>query len=103
MELAEGKIKEEMEIAERKRRADFEHRMRNVEMEFELLKNLIELEGEGRFARACPNIEVSTDRGNIGNEARSNLSSETRLKADEEAKAVEEGRRWKRKEERTKE
>ncbi|GFV63851.1 hypothetical protein TNCV_5138561, partial [Trichonephila clavipes] len=64
-------------------------------------KKLIELEGEGHFARACLDIEVSIGRGNIGNEVRSNLSSETRLKvevedrlkADEEAKAVEEGRK----------
>ncbi|GFV84689.1 uncharacterized protein TNCV_4296711 [Trichonephila clavipes] len=90
-----------MEIAERKRRADFEQKMRDIEMEFETQKKLIELEGEGHFARACLDIEVSIDRGNIGNEVRSNLSSETRLKvevedrlkADEEAKAVEEG--WK--------
>ncbi|GFW07340.1 hypothetical protein TNCV_865121 [Trichonephila clavipes] len=90
-----------MEIAERKRRADFEQRMRDVEMEFETQKKLIELEGEGHFARACLDIEVSIDRGNIGNEVRSNLSSETRLKvevedrlkADDEAKAVEEGRK----------
>ncbi|GFT14186.1 hypothetical protein TNCV_2677271 [Trichonephila clavipes] len=90
-----------MEIAERKRRADFEQRMRDVEMEFETQKKLIELEGEGHFTIACLDIEVSTDRGNIGNEVRSNLSSETRLKvevedglkADEEAKAVEEGRK----------
>ncbi|GFW01625.1 hypothetical protein TNCV_4085401 [Trichonephila clavipes] len=79
--------------------------MRNVEMEFELLKKLIELEGEGNFARACIDIEVSTDTGNIGNEVRSNHSSENRLththkievedrlKADEEAKAVEEGQK----------
>ncbi|GFS71572.1 hypothetical protein TNCV_5052451 [Trichonephila clavipes] len=57
--------------------------------------------GEGHFARACLDIEVSTNRGNIGNEVRSNLSSETRLKADEEAKAVAEGRKME--EERTKE
>ncbi|GFX22794.1 retrovirus-related Pol polyprotein from transposon opus [Trichonephila clavipes] len=46
-------------------------------------------------------IEVSTDRGNIGNEVRSNLSSETRLKVEvedrpkayEEVKAVVEGRK----------
>ncbi|GFU56627.1 hypothetical protein TNCV_3930241 [Trichonephila clavipes] len=96
MELVERKRKEKMEIAERKRRADFEQRMRNVEMEFEHQKKLIELKGEDHFARACPDIEVSTDRGNIGNEGRSNLSCETRikvevearLKADEEAKAV---------------
>ncbi|GFU11031.1 hypothetical protein TNCV_344391 [Trichonephila clavipes] len=70
-------------------------------MEFETQKKLIKLEGEGHFARACLDIEVSIDRGNIGNEVRSNLSSETRrkvevedrLKADEEAKAVEEGRK----------
>ncbi|GFU82861.1 hypothetical protein TNCV_266581 [Trichonephila clavipes] len=70
-------------------------------MEFETQKKLIELEGEGHFAVACLDIEVSTDRGTIGNEVRSNLSSETRLKvevedrlkADEEAKAVEEGRK----------
>ncbi|GFV00091.1 hypothetical protein TNCV_4057631 [Trichonephila clavipes] len=76
-------------------------RAEDVEMEFELQKKLIELEGEGHFARACLDIEVSTDRGNIGNEVRSNLSSETifktevetRLKADEEAKAVKEGRK----------
>ncbi|GFW36235.1 hypothetical protein TNCV_4930971 [Trichonephila clavipes] len=66
-------------------------------MEIELQKKLIELEGEGHFARACLDIEASTDRGNIGNEVRSNLSSETRLKADEEAKAVEKG--WKMEEE----
>ncbi|GFW45988.1 uncharacterized protein TNCV_3276061 [Trichonephila clavipes] len=100
MELAERKRKE-MEVAERKRRAGFEQRMRDVEMEFETQKKVIELEGEGHFTRACLDIEVSTDRGNIGNEVRSNLSSETRfkvemedrLKADEEAKAVEEGRK----------
>ncbi|GFW07349.1 uncharacterized protein TNCV_865211 [Trichonephila clavipes] len=69
-ELAERKRKEEMEIAERKRRADFEQK-------------------------------VSTNRGNIGNEVRSNLSSETRLKVEvedrlkayEEVKAVQEGRK----------
>ncbi|GFY04559.1 hypothetical protein TNCV_4416441 [Trichonephila clavipes] len=105
MELAQRKRKEEMEIAERKRRADFEQKMRNIEMEFETQKKLIELKGEGHLARACLDIEVSTDRGNIGNEVRSNLSSETRLKdevedrlkADEEAKAVEEGRKKERK------
>ncbi|GFW16197.1 uncharacterized protein TNCV_4263621 [Trichonephila clavipes] len=67
---------------------------------FETQKKLIELE-EGHFAIACLHIEVSTDRGTIGNEVRSNLSSETRLKvevedrlkADEEAKAVEERRK----------
>ncbi|GFV08492.1 hypothetical protein TNCV_2937081 [Trichonephila clavipes] len=83
-----------MEIAERKRWADFEQRTRNVEMGFELQKK-IELEGEGHFARACLDIEVSTDRGNIGNELISNLSSEIRLKAEEEAKAVGEGRKKK--------
>ncbi|GFU48907.1 hypothetical protein TNCV_3209111 [Trichonephila clavipes] len=101
IELAERKRIEEMEIAGRKRRADFEQRMRDVEMEFETQKKFIELEGEGHFTRACLDIEVSTDRGNIGNEVISNLSSETRLKvevedrlkADEEAKAVEEGRK----------
>ncbi|GFW68206.1 retrovirus-related Pol polyprotein from transposon opus [Trichonephila clavipes] len=100
-ELAERKRKEEMEITERKRRADFEQKMRDIEMEFETQKKLIELEGEGHSTRACLNIEVSTNRGNIGNEVRSNLSSETRLKvevedrlkADEEAKAVAEGRK----------
>ncbi|GFW69437.1 hypothetical protein TNCV_487861 [Trichonephila clavipes] len=105
-ELAERKRKE-MEIAERKRRADFEQKMRDIEMEFETQKKLIELEGEGHFTRACLDIEVSTNRGNIGNEVRSNLSSETRLKVEvedrlkayEEVKAVEEGRRWKKKEE----
>ncbi|GFW09375.1 hypothetical protein TNCV_2066331 [Trichonephila clavipes] len=79
--------------------------MRDVKMEFESQKKLIELEGEGHFTRACLDKEVSTDRGKIGNEVRSNLSSETRLKvevedrlkADEEAKAVEEGGRWKKK------
>ncbi|GFS60948.1 hypothetical protein TNCV_2002771 [Trichonephila clavipes] len=76
MELAERKRKEEIEVAERKRRTDFEQRMMDVEMEFETQKKLIELEG-GYFTRACLDIEVSTDRGNIGNEVRSNLSSET--------------------------
>ncbi|GFW44325.1 hypothetical protein TNCV_1747541 [Trichonephila clavipes] len=59
------------------------------------------------FARACQDIEVSTDRDNIGNEMRFNFNSETRLKveledrfkADEEATAVggraEDGRRKK--------
>ncbi|GFY44885.1 hypothetical protein TNIN_261441 [Trichonephila inaurata madagascariensis] len=84
-----------MEIAERKRLADFEQRMKSVEMEFELERKLIELEGEGHFARACPDIEVSTDKGNIRNEVRSNLRSETRLKADEENKALEEEMRLK--------
>ncbi|GFU70667.1 hypothetical protein TNCV_4092691 [Trichonephila clavipes] len=101
MELAQRKRKEEMEIVERKRRADFEQMMRDVEMEFKTQKKLIELEGEYHFARACLDIEVSIDRGNIGNELRSNLSCETglnvevedRLKADEETKAVEEGRK----------
>ncbi|GFY00716.1 hypothetical protein TNCV_2141081 [Trichonephila clavipes] len=65
-ELAERKRKEEMEIAERKRRADFEQKMRDIEMEFEIQKKLIELEGEGHFTRACLDIEVSTNRGNIG-------------------------------------
>ncbi|GFX32587.1 splicing factor 3B subunit 2 [Trichonephila clavipes] len=100
MELAERKRKEEMEVAERKKWADFEQRMRDVEMEFETQKKLIELEG-GHFTRACLDVEVSTDRGTIGNEVRSNISSETRLKvevedklkADKEAKAVEEGRK----------
>ncbi|GFW36720.1 hypothetical protein TNCV_1220521 [Trichonephila clavipes] len=78
IELAERKRKEEMEIAERKRWPDFEQKMRDIEMEFETQKKLIELEG-GHFARACLDIEVSIDRGNIGNEVRSNLSSETRL------------------------
>ncbi|GFU44677.1 uncharacterized protein TNCV_1507511 [Trichonephila clavipes] len=55
--------------------------MRDVEREFETQIKLIELEEKGHFARACLDIEVSTDRGNIGNEA------------DEEAKAVEEGRK----------
>ncbi|GFX77150.1 hypothetical protein TNCV_1679331 [Trichonephila clavipes] len=75
------------------------------EMEFETQKKLIELEGEGHFTRAGLDIEVSTNRGNIGNEVRSNLSCETRLKVEvedrlkayEEVKAVEEG--WKKKEE----
>ncbi|GFW02631.1 hypothetical protein TNCV_2456451 [Trichonephila clavipes] len=67
--------------------------MRDVEMEFELQKKLIELEGEGHFARAFLDIEMSTDRGNMGNEVRSSLSSEIRLKAEEEAKVVEEGRK----------
>ncbi|GFU73153.1 hypothetical protein TNCV_1267931 [Trichonephila clavipes] len=61
----------------------------------------IELEGEGHFARACLDIEVSIDRGNIGNEVSFNFSIETRLKVevedrlktDEEAKAVEEWRK----------
>ncbi|GFY70904.1 hypothetical protein TNIN_325761 [Trichonephila inaurata madagascariensis] len=100
MEFSERKRKE-VEIVERKRRADFEQRMRSVEMEFEFEKKLIELEGEGHFARACPDIEGSIDAGNIENEVRSNLNRETRLKAevevrlkaDEEAKAVEEGRK----------
>ncbi|GFY16246.1 hypothetical protein TNCV_2348911 [Trichonephila clavipes] len=90
-----------MEIAERKRRADFEQRMRDIEMEFKPKKNQIELEGEGHFARACLGIEVSTARGNVGNEVLSILSSETRskvevedrFKADREAKPVEEGRK----------
>ncbi|GFT42585.1 transmembrane protein 39A [Trichonephila clavipes] len=77
IELAERKRKDEMEIAERKRWADFKQRMRDVEMEFETQKKVIELEGEDHFARACLDIEVSTDRGNVGNEVRSNLSSET--------------------------
>ncbi|GFX54316.1 hypothetical protein TNCV_3824151 [Trichonephila clavipes] len=57
---------------------------------------------------SCPDIEVSTDRGNIGNEVRYNLRGsgvtirgggarvaevEARLKAEEEAKSVEEGRK----------
>ncbi|GFS99384.1 hypothetical protein TNCV_1601881 [Trichonephila clavipes] len=75
--------------------------MRDVEMELETQKKLIEFEGEGHFARACLDIEVSTDSGNVGNEGKSNLTSETRLKvkvedrlkADEEAKAVEKGRK----------
>ncbi|GFT49240.1 hypothetical protein TNCV_4582481 [Trichonephila clavipes] len=100
MELAERKRKE-MEVAERKRQADFEQRMRDVEVEFKTQKKLIELEGGGHFAIACLDIEVSTNRGTIGNEVRSNLSSETRLKievedrhkTDEEAKAVEEGQK----------
>ncbi|GFW32830.1 hypothetical protein TNCV_1773991 [Trichonephila clavipes] len=80
--LAERKRKEEMEIAERKRRADFEQKMRDIEMEFETQKKLIELEGEGHFTRACLDIEVSTNRGNIGNEVRSNLAvrPDSRLK-----------------------
>ncbi|GFW30657.1 hypothetical protein TNCV_455941 [Trichonephila clavipes] len=89
-----------MKIAKKKRQADFEQRMRDVEMELETQKKLIELEGEGNFVRSCLDIEVSIERGNIGNEVSSNLSSETRLKvevdrlkADEEAKAVEEGRK----------
>ncbi|GFX24023.1 hypothetical protein TNCV_2731281 [Trichonephila clavipes] len=90
-----------MEIAERKRRTDFEQKMRDIEMEFKIQKKLIELEGEGHFTRACLDIEVSTNRGNIGNEVRSNLSSETRLKVEvedrlkayEEVKTVEEGRK----------
>ncbi|GFY12096.1 uncharacterized protein TNCV_4975961 [Trichonephila clavipes] len=90
-----------MEIAEKKKWVNFEQRMRDVEMKFETQKKLIELEGEGHSTRACIDIEVSTDRGNIGNEVRSNLSSENRLKvevkdrlkADQEAKAVEEGRK----------
>ncbi|GFV56474.1 hypothetical protein TNCV_2209401 [Trichonephila clavipes] len=82
IELAERKRKEEMEIAERKRRADFEQKMRDIEMEFETQKKLIELEGEGHLARACLDIKVSTERGNIGNEVRYNLSSETRLKVE---------------------
>ncbi|PRD27657.1 UNVERIFIED_CONTAM: hypothetical protein NCL1_34733 [Trichonephila clavipes] len=58
---------------QRKRRADFEQRMRDVKMEFETQKKLIELEGrEGHFTRACLDKEV-----------------EDRLKAVEEAKAVE--------------
>ncbi|GFS63458.1 hypothetical protein TNCV_4610541 [Trichonephila clavipes] len=92
-----------MEIAERKRRADFEQRMRDVEMEFETQKKPIDLEGEGHFTKACLDIEVSTGGGNIGNEVRSNISSETRfkvevedkLKADEEAKAWRKDGRWK--------
>ncbi|GFU32445.1 uncharacterized protein TNCV_992131 [Trichonephila clavipes] len=64
-------------------------------------EKLIDLEGEGHLAIACLDIEVSTDRDNIRNEVRSNLSSETRLKvevedrlkADEEAKAVEDERK----------
>ncbi|GFY26475.1 hypothetical protein TNCV_2878071 [Trichonephila clavipes] len=75
--------------------------MRDVEIEFETQKKLIELEGEGHFAKACLDIEVSIDRGNIGNEVRSDFSSETRLKvevedrlkADKEAKAAEEGQK----------
>ncbi|GFX44682.1 hypothetical protein TNCV_2807541 [Trichonephila clavipes] len=39
--------------------------MRNVEMEFEHQKKLIELEGEDHFARACLDIEVSTDRATV--------------------------------------
>ncbi|GFV08801.1 hypothetical protein TNCV_2618881 [Trichonephila clavipes] len=105
--IEEHERKEEMEIAERKRRADFEQKMRDMEMEFETQKKLIELEGEGHLAIACLDIEVSTDRGNIGNEVRSNLSCETRLKvevedrlkADEEAKAVEEERKMEKKKE----
>ncbi|GFX76209.1 hypothetical protein TNCV_1233471 [Trichonephila clavipes] len=73
MELAKRKTKEEIGIAERKRRADFEQRMRDVKMEFETQKKLIELEGEGHLARACVDMEVSTDIGNIGNEVISNL------------------------------
>ncbi|GFX52757.1 integrase catalytic domain-containing protein [Trichonephila clavipes] len=100
-ELAERKRKEEMEVEERKRRADFEQKMTDVKMEFETQKKLIELEREDHFTRACLDIEVSIDRGNIGNEVRSNIINETRLKvevkdrlkADEEAKAVEEGRK----------
>ncbi|GFY04187.1 hypothetical protein TNCV_1199651 [Trichonephila clavipes] len=63
MELAEKKRKEEMEIAERKRRTDFEQNMRDIGMEFETQKKLIELEREGHFARACLDIELTTDRG----------------------------------------
>ncbi|GFY78193.1 hypothetical protein TNIN_117291 [Trichonephila inaurata madagascariensis] len=95
MELAERRRKE-MKIVERKKRVDFEQRMRNVKMKFELQKKPIELEGEGYFARAGPDIEGSIDAGNSENEVRCNLNSETRLKAEEEAKAVEEG--WKKKE-----
>ncbi|GFY43377.1 hypothetical protein TNIN_93371 [Trichonephila inaurata madagascariensis] len=101
MEFSERKRKEEMEIAERKKRADFKQRMMRVEMEFELEKKLIELEGEGHFARACPDIEGAIDAGNIENEVRSNLNRDTRLKAYEEAKTVKEGRKME--EERTKE
>ncbi|GFW09067.1 uncharacterized protein TNCV_3081591 [Trichonephila clavipes] len=112
IELDERKRKEK-EIAERKRCADFEQRMRDVEMEFETQNKLIELEGEGHFTRACLDIEVSTDRGHIGNEVevkdrlkvevedrlkvevedRLKVEVEDRLKADEEAIAVEEGRK----------
>ncbi|GFW83614.1 hypothetical protein TNCV_2204631 [Trichonephila clavipes] len=100
-ELDERKRKEEMEIVERKRRADFEQKMRDIKKEFETQKKLIELKGEGHFTRECLDIEVSTNRGNIGNEVKSNLSSETRLKVEvedrlkayEEVKAVEEGRK----------
>ncbi|GFY45390.1 CCHC-type domain-containing protein [Trichonephila inaurata madagascariensis] len=42
---------------------------------------------------SCPDIEGSIDAGNIENVVRSYLNRETRLKADEEAKTVEEGRK----------
>ncbi|GFY09781.1 hypothetical protein TNCV_3697431 [Trichonephila clavipes] len=89
-----------MEIAERKRRPDFEQRMRDVEIKFETQKKLMELEGEGHFARACLDIEMSVDRGNIGNEVRSNLSSESRLtRLMRKPKQWRKGGRWLKKEE----
>ncbi|GFV16895.1 hypothetical protein TNCV_4364951 [Trichonephila clavipes] len=64
-----------MEIAEMKRRTDFEQRMRDIEMEFETQKKLIELEGEA--------VRPDSHKAEV----------EDRLKADEEAKAVKEGRK----------
>ncbi|GFV90910.1 hypothetical protein TNCV_3616721 [Trichonephila clavipes] len=107
-ELAERKRKEEMEIAERKRRADFEQKIRDIEMECEIQKKLIELEGEGHFTRACLDIEVSTNRGNIGYEVRDPtlaVRPDSRLKwridsrLMRKSKQWRKGGRWKKKEE----
>ncbi|GFT08899.1 hypothetical protein TNCV_4104151 [Trichonephila clavipes] len=78
-----------------------EERKRKEKIELDELKNSFVWEVQTFEKTSCPDIEVSTDRGNIGNEVRSDLNSETRLKvevedrlkADEEAKAVEEGRK----------
>ncbi|GFY40556.1 hypothetical protein TNIN_427941 [Trichonephila inaurata madagascariensis] len=78
-----------------------EERKRKEKIELDELKKPIVCEAQTFEESSCPDIEMSTDRGNIGHEVRSNLRSEARfkaevevrLKANEEAKAVEEGRK----------
>ncbi|GFX67817.1 CCHC-type domain-containing protein [Trichonephila clavipes] len=60
---------------------------------FEDLKDLLISDQMKKKVPTETYVEVSTDGGNIENEVRSNLSSETRLYAEEEAKALEEGRK----------
>ncbi|GFY14237.1 hypothetical protein TNCV_3614261 [Trichonephila clavipes] len=68
-------------------------RNKKEKIELDEIRNSIVCKVQTFEEVSCPDIEGSIDAGNIENEVRSNLNSETRFKAEEETKTVEEGRK----------